>query len=101
MLILLNERFPQTVSRLCLYHETPPDLKLKVPSFVTIDVDKLSPRFNVKFCVNSGEGPLYKTLKYNVLIVGACLVVLVFLIGAIVYQDKKRNELGTEVMYTK
>ena len=48
-----------------------------------------------------GEGPLYKTLKYNLLIVGGCLLVLVVLIGAIVMQDKKRSELGTEVIHTK
>ena len=60
MLNLLKERFPQTVSRLCLYQETPPTLKFNKAYFVAIDVDRLSPRFKVKSCENCGEGPLYK-----------------------------------------
>ena len=48
MLVLLNERFPHTVSRLCLYQETPPDLKLKIPCLVAIEVDRLRPKLSVK-----------------------------------------------------
>ena len=59
MLILFKDRFPQTVSRLCLYHETPPDLNLNIPCFVVIDVDIFSPRSSVKGC-GADEGPLYK-----------------------------------------
>ena len=35
------------MSRLCLYHETPPDLKLKFPYFVANDVVRLSPSYRV------------------------------------------------------
>lgn len=79
--------------------------QMKVPVIHLLHLSSLMNKYKLPYepipIPEIGEGPLYKTLKYNLLIVGACLVVLVFLIGAIVYQDKKRNELGTEVIHAK
>lgn len=79
--------------------------QMKVPVVHLLHLSTLMNKYKLPYepipIPEVGEGPLYKKLKYNVLIVGACLVVLVLLIGAIVMQDRKRNELGTEVIYTK
>lgn len=79
--------------------------QMKVPVIHLLHLSSLMNRYKLPYepipIPEIGEGPLYKTLKYNVWIVGACLAVLIFLIGAIVIQDKKRNELGTEVINTK
>lgn len=48
-----------------------------------------------------GEGNLYKSLRYNVWIVFGCTAVLMALISAIVIQDRKRDELGTQVIEPK
>ena len=79
--------------------------KMKVPIIHLLQLSSLMNKFKIPYepipIPEIGEGKLYYTLKYNVWIVGVCLLTLVFLIGAIVFQDKKRNELGSKVINTK
>lgn len=79
--------------------------KMKVPIVHLLHLSSLMNQYKMPYepipIPAIGEGELYHTLKYNVWIVAACLFTLVFLIGAIVLQDKRRNELGTEVINTK
>lgn len=45
-----------------------------------------------------GDGSLYKAYKYDLnIVIGATLVFLT-LIGAVMYYDKKQNELGTQII---
>ncbi len=79
--------------------------KLKVPIIHLLHLNELMNRYKLPYepipIPDIGEGSLYKVLKYNLLVVGSCLFVLLVLIGAIVFQDKKRSELGTEVIHAK
>jgi poly-gamma-glutamate system protein len=45
-----------------------------------------------------GSGELFQKNCYNVYVILACTLLLIGLIIIIAYQDKKRNELGTEII---
>ncbi|MBO6515589.1 MAG: poly-gamma-glutamate system protein [Bacteroidia bacterium] len=79
--------------------------QMKVPIIHLLHLNVLMNKFNIPYepmpIPKVGTGDLYHTLKYDLVITGICLVVLTSLIGGIVYQDKKRNELGSEIIQTK
>ena len=47
-----------------------------------------------------GEGALFKAYKYDLTIVGSALGIFMLLIVAVMFYDKKQNELGTQIIKT-
>ena len=46
-----------------------------------------------------GEGSLYKGLKYNMLLGYIAEVILVSIIGALIIFDRKKNQIGNQVIH--
>ncbi len=79
--------------------------QMKVPIIHLRQLNTLMNRYDLPYepmpLPEVGTGGLYRTMKYDLRITGASLIVLIVLIGGIVYQDKKRNELGSQVIHSK
>ncbi len=74
----------------------------KVPILHLQNLSDLMKTYNISYdpvpIPEVGEGSLYHIQKYNLLITTSCTIILAALIGVIVYQDRKRNQLGTDII---
>jgi poly-gamma-glutamate system protein len=79
--------------------------QMKVPIIHLLQLNTLMNRYNIPYepmpIPEVGSGGLYRTQKYDLRVTGICLAVIVILVGGIVFQDKKRNELGSEIIHKK
>lgn len=77
-------------------------VKKGVPIINLLNIGRLMTKYNLPKdpvpLPKVGEGSLYKTFKYDLRIVVSATVVFIALIVAVMYYDKKQNELGTLII---